>query len=45
MSKKKVSDFIVQRLAEWGVERIFGYSGDGINGILGALGRAGNNPS
>ena len=41
---KKVSDFIVQRLAEWGVTRIFGYSGDGINGILGALGRAGNTP-
>jgi len=40
----KVSDFIVQRLAEWGVTRIFGYSGDGINGILGALGRAGNTP-
>src|SRR5215204_6806021 len=40
----KVSDFIVQRLAEWGVERIFGYSGDGINGILGALGRADNTP-
>jgi len=44
MSTKKVSDFIVQRLAEWGVERIFGYSGDGINGILGALDRAGNKP-
>src|SRR5215217_2596464 len=41
---KKVSDFIVQRLAEWGVTRIFGYSGDGINGILGALGRANNTP-
>ena len=39
---KKVSDFIVQRLSEWGVTRIFGYSGDGINGILGALGRANN---
>jgi pyruvate dehydrogenase (quinone) len=41
---KKVSDFIVQRLAEWGVTRIFGYSGDGINGILGALDRANNTP-
>src|SRR3954453_18350923 len=39
-----VSDFIVKRLGEWGVTRIFGYSGDGINGILGALGRAGNKP-
>lgn len=35
-----VSDFIIKRLAEWGVTRIFGYPGDGINGILGALGRS-----
>jgi pyruvate dehydrogenase (quinone) len=40
----KVSDFLVKRLAEWGVTRIYGYSGDGINGILGALDRAGNTP-
>ena len=40
----KVSDHIVKRLREWGVERIFGYSGDGINGILAALDRAGNRP-
>jgi pyruvate dehydrogenase (quinone) len=39
-----VSDFLVQRLREWGVRRIYGYPGDGINGILGALGRAGNDP-
>lgn len=38
MMGTKVSDFIVQRLAEWSVTRIFGYSGDGINDILGALG-------
>lgn len=36
-----VSDFIVQRLGEWNVKRIFGYPGDGINGILGALNRNG----
>lgn len=36
-----VSDFIVQRLDEWKVNRIFGYPGDGINGILGALNRSG----
>ncbi len=35
-----VSDFIIKRLAAWGVSRIFGYPGDGINGILGALGRS-----
>ena len=35
-----VGDFILQRLHEWGVRRIFGYPGDGINGLMGALGRA-----
>lgn len=35
-----VGDFLVQRLAEWGVRRIYGYSGDGINGLLAALRRA-----
>src|SRR5229473_6731510 len=34
------SDFLVQRLFDWGVRRIYGYPGDGINGILGALDRA-----
>jgi pyruvate dehydrogenase (quinone) len=37
---ESVSDFLVKRLSEWGVKRIFGYPGDGINGIMGALGRA-----
>jgi pyruvate dehydrogenase (quinone) len=35
-----VSDFAVKRLAAWGVRRIYGYPGDGINGLLGALDRA-----
>jgi pyruvate dehydrogenase (quinone) len=35
-----VSDFIVERLGQWGVRRIYGYPGDGINGIMGALQRA-----
>src|SRR5918994_585366 len=35
-----VSDFLVDRLAEWGVRRIYGYPGDAINGIMGALQRA-----
>ena len=35
-----VSDFIVKRLIEWGVRRTFGYPGDGINGVMGALHRA-----
>ncbi|CAH0300626.1 thiamine pyrophosphate-requiring protein [Pseudomonas brassicacearum] len=35
-----VGDFLVQRLYEWGVRRIYGYPGDGINGVFGALNRA-----
>jgi pyruvate dehydrogenase (quinone) len=35
-----VSDFLIARLFDWGVRRIYGYPGDGINGILGALNRA-----
>jgi pyruvate dehydrogenase (quinone) len=38
----KVSDFFVGRLRQWGVRRIYGYPGDGINGVLGALQRAKN---
>lgn len=37
-----VSDFLVERLHQWGVTRIFGYPGDGINGVFGALRRAGS---
>src|SRR4051812_24462603 len=33
------ADFMLERLQEWGINRIYGYPGDGINGILGALGR------
>jgi pyruvate dehydrogenase (quinone) len=36
---KTVSDQIVERLHAWGVGRVFGYPGDGINGVIGALGR------
>ncbi|HZU50532.1 MAG TPA: thiamine pyrophosphate-requiring protein [Sphingomicrobium sp.] len=35
------SDFFVERLKSWGVKRIFGYSGDGINGVIGAIQRDG----
>ena len=35
------ADFFVDRLKTWGVKRIFGYSGDGINGVMGALQRDG----
>jgi pyruvate dehydrogenase (quinone) len=40
----KVSDHVLQRLREWGVEHVFGYPGDGINGLLAAWGRAENQP-
>jgi pyruvate dehydrogenase (quinone) len=39
-----VGDRIVQRLRDWDVQRIYGYPGDGINGILAGLSRAGNDP-
>jgi pyruvate dehydrogenase (quinone) len=35
-----VSDFIIDRLHAWDIKRIYGYPGDGINGIMGALDRA-----
>jgi pyruvate dehydrogenase (quinone) len=38
--EQKVSDFLVARLSDWGVKRVFGYPGDGINSIMGALNRA-----
>jgi pyruvate dehydrogenase (quinone) len=31
------AQFLVERLKTWGVSRIFGYPGDGINGVIGAL--------
>ena len=41
---KTVGDFLLDRLQQWGVTRLFGYPGDGINGILSALGRMNRNP-
>jgi pyruvate dehydrogenase (quinone) len=35
-----VADFVLARLRAWGVQRIYGYPGDGINAFLGALDRA-----
>jgi pyruvate dehydrogenase (quinone) len=39
-----VGDFLLERLRAWGVECVFGYPGDGINGLLGAWGRAADEP-
>ena len=35
-----VSDFVVERLTQWGITRIYGYPGDGINGLMAALRKA-----
>ncbi|MFJ9755709.1 thiamine pyrophosphate-requiring protein [Streptomyces sp. NPDC101149] len=40
----KVSDHVLERLRDWGVEHVFAYPGDGINGLLAAWGRADDNP-
>ena len=37
---KTVGDFTIERLSEWGIKRIFGFPGDGINGLMGSLNRA-----
>jgi pyruvate dehydrogenase (quinone) len=34
-----VADFVVDRLLQWNVRRVYGYPGDGINGVLGAMNR------
>ncbi|MFP5311412.1 MAG: thiamine pyrophosphate-binding protein, partial [Actinomycetes bacterium] len=39
-----VADYLLSRLGEWGVDKVFGFPGDGINGILAAFGKAGNQP-
>ncbi len=39
-----VGDHILRRLREWGVEQVFGYPGDGINGIIAAFGKADDQP-
>ncbi|MFB4197431.1 thiamine pyrophosphate-requiring protein [Streptomyces carpaticus] len=41
---ERVADFLLRRLREWDVEHVFGYPGDGINGLLAAWGRAADNP-
>src|SRR5438093_2406588 len=39
---KTVGDFVVERLRAWGVQRVFGYPGDGINGIMAGFEHAGD---
>ncbi len=42
--KDTVADVLLGRLREWNVKQVFGYPGDGINGLLAAWGRADNDP-
>jgi len=44
MASATVGDFLLERLRAWGVDIVFGYPGDGINGLLAAWGRAANRP-
>jgi pyruvate dehydrogenase (quinone) len=44
MAAPTVADYLLERLRSWGVEHVFAYAGDGINGILAAFGRAENKP-
>jgi pyruvate dehydrogenase (quinone) len=40
-----VADYLLNRLTKWGIHRIYGYPGDGINALLGAMDRAGGDPA
>src|SRR3954452_14847252 len=42
MASQTVGRYILERLSEWGVKRIYGYPGDGINGILGGFHEVGD---
>jgi pyruvate dehydrogenase (quinone) len=40
-----VADYVLQHLRDWGTEYVFGYAGDGINGLLAAWQKAGDKPT
>lgn len=42
--KDTVGDVLLARLREWGVQQVFGFPGDGINGLLAAWQRADDQP-
>ncbi len=44
MAKPTVADHLLERLRDWGVDKVFAFPGDGINGTLAAWDRAGDNP-
>jgi pyruvate dehydrogenase (quinone) len=39
-----VGQYVMQRMQEWGIDRIYAYPGDGINGILAGLRKNGDKP-
>ena len=39
-----VAQFMLERLREWGIHRVYGYPGDGINAFLGAFEKVGEDP-
>ncbi|HLI23575.1 MAG TPA: thiamine pyrophosphate-requiring protein [Acidimicrobiales bacterium] len=39
-----VAAYMLERLREWGIHRVYGYPGDGINGFLGAFEEVGSDP-
>lgn len=41
---EQVADFVLKRLRQWGIEHVYAYPGDGINGLVGAFGRADDHP-
>jgi pyruvate dehydrogenase (quinone) len=41
---QNVADFVLDRLRQWGVQQVFAYPGDGINGLVAAFGRSDNKP-
>ena len=40
-----VADYVLERLRDWDTEYVFGYAGDGINGLLAAWQKAGDKPT
>ncbi|MBO2449518.1 thiamine pyrophosphate-requiring protein [Actinomadura barringtoniae] len=44
MASMNVADYLLARLREWEIEKVFGYPGDGINGLLAAWGKTGDDP-
>ena len=44
MAAPTVADHLLERLRDWDVDTVFGYAGDGINGLLAAWGRSADGP-